>query len=331
MLKLKRIMIEYENLIAQNSQFCSLIKEEVNCNSFIFESSDEIYLKNFAYEFAKFLFCTGEQKPCNKCLMCEKMSLLALSDLTIFPKDGKTILTEDIKDLIEKVYLSPMESDKKVFILENFSSATISAQNKLLKILEEPPKDVYIILCVQNASKVLPTILSRCKKTVLKPLCDREIKSVLRNEMGVREEEILSSSSGNLTKALSYSRDEEFLSLYSNTLGCITQMKNSSEVIRFSYKLSQYKGKIVTILELFESFFRDLLMIRLGKEELVRNKNVKNNLKKVLFEYNGDSLDLIIRKIYDIKKQVDFNCNQSLLIDNFLLYILEVKYLCNNK
>ena len=82
------------------------------------------------------------------------------------------------------------------------------------------------------------------------------------------------------------------------------------------------------ILEIFESLFRDLLMIRLDRENLVTNKNILNILTKLAPEYSGDAIDLIIKKLYLIKQELNFNVNPTTLIDNLLLYILEVKHLC---
>ena len=323
-------MIEFENIILNNKQFLDKAEEDLNGNSFLFESQDEVLLNNFAYDFAKFLLCSGAKKPCNVCLNCQKVTLLSHPDLTIYPIGGrKNILTEDIKDLIEHIYLSPIETDKKVYVLQNFSSANTSAQNKLLKILEEPPKNVYIILCVTNISKVLPTIISRTQRTRLNPLSDNDIKRCLDSINASSDDTILSLSGGNLTKAISHSDDEDFASMYRAVLSCIVDMKSSQELIKYSYNLSAFKGQTATILEIFESFYRDMLMLLLGKENLTRNKKLLSEFQKVLPEYNGDSIDLIIKRIYEVKKQLDFNCNTNLLIDNLLLYILEVKFLCN--
>ena len=144
-------MIEYQNLILQNSQFKSLCNQPLNCNSFLFESADEIFLNNFSYCFAKYIFCNNLQnKPCNLCIQCQKVGLLTHSDLKIYPKNNKNILVDDVKDLIENINLTPIESDYKVFIFNNFSSANQQSQNKLLKILEEPPKNSFIILSQSN-------------------------------------------------------------------------------------------------------------------------------------------------------------------------------------
>ena len=51
---------------------------------------------------------------------------------------------------------------KKVILISNAESLTINAANALLKILEEPPENSYLILTTQNISSLLPTIISRC-------------------------------------------------------------------------------------------------------------------------------------------------------------------------
>lgn len=322
-------MIDFESIILNNSQFKELCKEDINSNSFLFETTDKVFLTNFSYCFAKFLLCEKENKPCGICESCKKVSLLSHSDLIIYPQNHKNILVEDIKNLIDNIYLAPLESNKKVFILNNFSSSTIQAQNKLLKILEEPPKNSYIILNVTNTSKVLPTVLSRCKKIRLIPLSDNEIKLAISNFDN--KDKVIDIASGNLTNAISYASDNNFLKIYDDCLKTLQEMKDSKLLIKYSSMLLEKKEDINTILIIFESFFRDILLIRLGRADLIKNKVILNSLKEISFEYTASSVDLIIKKIYDIEKQLEFNCNATFLIDNLLLYILEVKYLCKKE
>lgn len=322
-------MIEFESIILNNSQFKELCREEINSNAFLFETTDKVFLTNFSYCFAKFLLCERENKPCGICESCKKVSLLSHSDLIIYPQTHKNILVEDIKNLIDNIYLAPLESNKKVFILNNFSSSTIQAQNKLLKILEEPPKNTYIILNVTNTNKILPTVLSRCKKIRLVPLSDNEISLAISNFDN--KNKIIEIASGNLTNAISYSSDKNFMKIYNNCLKTLQEMSDSKLLIKYSSMLLEKKEDINIILIIFESFFRDILLIRLKKEELTKNKEILNYLKEISSEYTSSSVDLIIKKIYDIEKQLEYNCNATFLVDNLLLYILEVKYLCKKE
>ena len=63
-------MIEYGDIIEKQEQYISLCKGDTNCNSFLFESNDEVYLNNFMFMFAKHLLCPKDGIPCDQCLAC---------------------------------------------------------------------------------------------------------------------------------------------------------------------------------------------------------------------------------------------------------------------
>jgi len=317
------MVIEYSNQILNNDYFKLVCNTTTNCNSFLFESNDSIYLKNFALSFAKFLLCDGSiNKPCEKCVACQKSNLLTHPDLVIFPKSNKNILVDDIKSLIEQCYLSPIESNKKVFILNNFSSANVQSQNKLLKILEEPPKNVYIILCVTNINSVLPTIISRCKKFRLKPLSISEINQFLNLDNANLFAEM---AQGSLEKALKYSSNKDFVKTYEHCFEAL-KMKNSQEVLLHSSKLSANREIFEYSLEILENIFRNILLIRLNKDNLITNKFLIEKINDIAKDYDSDCVDKIIKKICLIRKQLSFNCNYVSLSDSLLLYILEVRF-----
>ncbi len=69
----------------------------------------------------------------------------------------------DAKVVIEKAYLASENKTVIMLIAENFP---VDVQNKLLKIIEEPPKNKIFILLTQSKSTVLPTIKSRLPVTV---------------------------------------------------------------------------------------------------------------------------------------------------------------------
>ena len=318
-------MIEYSNIILNNKDYINLIHSDVNASSFMFISEDEVFLRNFSYMFAKFLLCENNSRPCGNCISCKKVDMLSHSDMILLPKTHKNVLVEDIKTLIENIYLAPLESDRKVFIIDNFSLATTGAQNKLLKILEEPPKNSYIILNVTSESKVLNTIKSRCKKLRLSPLSNKELSQATSINP---DSEIFSIAQGNLTKALRYGGDEDFANLYSSCLQTLQDMKDSKQLIKYSSILSKNKEDIDLVLDILESMFNDLLYIRLNKDNFVKNTHILSTLKQISSEYTSSSIDYILKKIIETRKSLDFNCNYTFLIDALLLYILEVKFLC---
>ncbi|MCL2255949.1 MAG: DNA polymerase III subunit [Firmicutes bacterium] len=89
-------------------------------------------------------------------------------DINEFPKEAskdgeEKILVADIDALNSSITLKPVESEKKVYIINKAESMNVQSQNKLLKTLEEPPQNNVIILNCQSISTILKTIQSRCK------------------------------------------------------------------------------------------------------------------------------------------------------------------------
>ncbi|MBI2613251.1 MAG: DNA polymerase III subunit gamma/tau [Candidatus Levybacteria bacterium] len=100
-------------------------------------------------------------EPCNKCEQC--ISITRGTNLDVLEIDGASNRgIDEIRDLREKVKLSPAGSRKKVYIIDEVHMLTAEAFNALLKTLEEPPSHVVFILCTTEPHKVPSTILSRC-------------------------------------------------------------------------------------------------------------------------------------------------------------------------
>lgn len=78
-------------------------------------------------------------------------------------KQAASIGIDDIKELQKKLFLKPIESPYKAVIIQNAQLLTTEAQNAMLKILEEPPKNTLIVLTSDTKETLLSTILSRCK------------------------------------------------------------------------------------------------------------------------------------------------------------------------
>jgi DNA polymerase-3 subunit delta' len=73
------------------------------------------------------------------------------------------IKINQIRELIHWAVLKPHSSIMKLAFILGAENMTLEANNALLKILEEPPKKLIIILEARKLEKILPTILSRCQ------------------------------------------------------------------------------------------------------------------------------------------------------------------------
>jgi DNA polymerase-3 subunit gamma/tau len=117
---------------------------------------------------------------------------------------------DDIRQLRENVVLTPMSGGRKVYLLDEVHMLSNSAQNALLKTLEEPPPHVIFVFATTEAHKMSATIISRCQRYDLKRIsngavgkrlafiCEREGFSL--DEAAL--EEIARASSGSLRDAI---------------------------------------------------------------------------------------------------------------------------------
>ncbi len=125
---------------------------------------DGRYLRTALKTFAKLFFdCDSPATPAQK-RVSELIEAESHVDCLFFPETGKKLMVEDAEKILEESTLAPVEGDKKVFLIGDFADANVQTQNKLLKLLEEPPKGVVFLLGATSAFPVLPTVLSRTKK-----------------------------------------------------------------------------------------------------------------------------------------------------------------------
>jgi DNA polymerase III delta' subunit len=152
-----------------------------------------------AMDLAAALMCVdpdGAARPCRHCRGCRLMASGNHPDLHRLAPDGpggqvrigKATDAEPgtIRNLIGELALLPIEGGARVAIVEQAHRINDDAQNALLKMLEEPPPRVTIILCADEEECLLPTVRSRCVRVRLGPVAGREIERWL-GDLGVAD------------------------------------------------------------------------------------------------------------------------------------------------
>lgn len=119
---------------------------------------------------------------CNVCPSCRKISKSTHPDLYFTHPDGEYIKVDQIREIQSNACLSPLESSKKVFIIETADKMNIQAANCFLKTLEEPPSDNIFILLSNIPDRLLPTISSRCQSIRFFPIRQKDVIEVLVDE-----------------------------------------------------------------------------------------------------------------------------------------------------
>jgi len=101
-------------------------------------------------------------------------------DVLILPPDPPQLLIKlgQVRTLIQRAHYLPSEAPRRIFILTS-AAMMKEAANSLLKVLEEPPDTVLILILAENPGELLPTIRSRCATVRLGALPVEEIESLL--------------------------------------------------------------------------------------------------------------------------------------------------------
>lgn len=138
----------------------------------------------YARLIASALNCTAqnpEALPCGECNNCRRILSDGFVDVRILRKssDKATLGVAEVKQFKDDLYMSPTESDYKVYIIDDAEKLTVEAQNSLLIALEDPPKNVIMMLLADGSDKILTTIKSRAQYVSTSRFTDDELKEHL--------------------------------------------------------------------------------------------------------------------------------------------------------
>ena len=123
---------------------------------------------SFALQLAQLLLCKARlgDKVCGQCQSCLLNAASTHPDLHVVESD-KQIGVDQIRDAIKKLVSSAHLSGAKVLIIYHAHTMTESSANALLKTLEEPTANTFLLLTTDKPERLLPTIKSRCEKLAL--------------------------------------------------------------------------------------------------------------------------------------------------------------------
>ena len=118
--------------------------------------------------------------PCGKCSSCRSIledSNPDFKEINVADKTG----VNDMRTLVESFIYTPMYLENKIFILDEAHMLTKSAQNKLLKDLEDTLDNIYIIFCTTETATMLPTLLDRCYGFKFSSLSEKDLRYIIGN------------------------------------------------------------------------------------------------------------------------------------------------------
>lgn len=321
--------MDYKKLIKELNvykQIKDLFLRDSLSQAYLFLSPDSVTNTLLLKNLSKMILCQSKNS-CDICPNCAKVSANTHPDVLMYPK-GENFVVEDASDIYDKINIKPVLSKYKIFIIENFDLSTQQAQNKMLKIIEEPPKNVIFFISATNDLKLLPTILSRVQKKYVDRIPTYVLNDFLRDlEIEIKNVALLFGD-GYLGKTNNIANDKIFIENFNNMIDLLKNLKKSDQISFFSSYLNKDKKTLKDCLKILNELYTFLLFICIDKKELINNKYIEEILIKVSNEYNFKMITEILKIINDTNKKLEANVNIVSLCDNLLFDILEVKYLC---
>ena len=301
-------------------------------HSYIFTGGAGSGKKLLATTFAMTLQCEARgTEPCQKCESCKKAIGKNHPDIIMVnhEKPGTITIDEIREQVIHDVAVKPYYSPHKIYIIPDADLMTPQAQNALLKTIEEPPEYAVIMLLTQNVDALLPTIQSRCVRLDLKVVDDSLVKKYLMEHLHVPDYQAeidASFAQGSIGRAREAATSEEFSNMTQNALKLL-KYANKMEVYELAdeiKKLSEEKHNINDYLDIFQFWFRDVLMFKATREidNLVFKQEI-NFIKEQASQRSYENLEKILDAIAKTKVRLRANVNFELALELLFLTIRE--------
>ncbi len=284
--------------------------------AYIFSGPEGIGKRMVAKIIAAQLNCTGQaERPCGVCSSCLKIQKEEHPDLHIIQNGQSQIKIEDIRGILRQANLRPYEGVAKVFIIDNAHKLNIEAANSLLKVLEEPPRDVLIILITHKPQNIIKTVLSRCKVIKFSPLIRGQLETVLVKNYA------LDKTSAHFLAYYAEGRLGLALKLKDTPL---LQEKNkifdsfilSSKPLEHNI-MNQSKEQLQASLNILASWFRDIYLLKCGlsdKETIHLDR--RSDLLKLIPKFSFKQLDDIMAMLSESSLYLERNINSKLILHN---------------
>jgi DNA polymerase-3 subunit delta' len=301
-------------------------------HSYLFSGEHGSGKKLLAGSFAMALQCRSDGvDACQECDSCKKALGKNHPDIiTVTHEKPGTITIDEVRDqVIHDVAVKPYYGPYKIYIIPDADKMTPQAQNALLKTIEEPPEYAVIMLLSSNADGLLETILSRCVRLDLKVVDDKLVKQYLMEHLQIPDyqaEMDASFAQGSIGKAKDAATSEEFSSITASALKILKYAQDMEiyELTAEIKNLSSEKQNIDDYLDIFQFWFRDVLMFKATREvDNLVFKQELNFIKEQARERSYENIEKILEALQKTKVRLRANVNFEVAMELLFLTIRE--------
>lgn len=293
--------------------------------------------KMFANLYAKALLCENADagEPCLRCQSCLQVAAGAHPDIVkIAPEEGKgkgrkSISVKTVRDTIgDGAFIKPYKGPYKIYIFERAELMTEEAQNALLKILEEPPSYIVIMLLSTNEESLLETVRSRCVIFHTAGVEDEQVTEYLQEYLMVPDylaRPAAAFARGNIGKAAALVSSQEFRQSYDQVIRCFKKGRHAEydQIVENVQEIVKNTDAVDRFLELAQLYLRDVLSVRIGEERELFFADEEEAVTKTAEALSFRDINTLEKQIFTVKERLEQNVAPDMAMEVLLAGIKE--------
>jgi DNA polymerase-3 subunit delta' len=247
-------------------------------------------------------------------------------EVLIIPPDPPQMLVkvDQVRHVIGEMYYRPAQGRQKFYIFPE-SNFMKEAANALLKVLEEPPDFATLFLLAENANSLLPTIRSRCITLRLAPLTVAEIGQDLapRTEWTAAQKKLVAQLSGGaIGRARGFDLNG-YLAARKDALLLLTTALGENDHSALFRATEAYraggegKAKTDQLIAVLYSILEDLMFLKSGSAELMRNQDLQAELGAIAAQVSFGWIVRASDGLGEVQNGMRRNLLRSLSLDGY--------------
>jgi DNA polymerase-3 subunit delta' len=312
-------------------------------HAYLFVGPTQVGKATAARELAMALNCHGEDPPCHRCRQCHQIEIGRHPDVEMVGvgglceepdhRDHRTDGSKDIRicqvrRLERLLSRTPFEGSRRVVIVDPADALNVEAANAFLKTLEEPPASVVLVLVTSREEALPPTVRSRCRRVAFPRMAVADVEQALAERWSAAPEKahaLARLSGGRLGWAVSALEDEGLLSARESVLEDIQRLPGGSLSDRFAYAgrlgylFPRERESVFAVLDLWQEWWRDLLLAAAGRPELAINLDRLDKLSQEGRQYRLRAVARFLKALTRARRQLQENVNPLLALEVLML------------
>ena len=310
-------------------RLCAQCDGGKSSHAYLVVFDDPIYTKTALREFAKVILGAtendyGEYDDPTLERIAKLVDGDKYADCLCYPKNEKRLNVEDCDGIVEECFVHAVEGEKKIFLIDRFDEALPTAQNKLLKVLEEPLEGVVFLLSARTTYPVLQTVLSRTQKLEILPFSIEEVGACIeRNEKKSFERKdikiVSALSCGSVGTAEGLLESGYYKELLEDAFGLALSPLSKLPAAAKKAGTTKNKKELISLLRLI---FRDAAFVKSGQEKFLLLTPEKERIRAVAEQRSYAALLSAQQKLSAAEKEIQFNANFAQCIELCMARIL---------